>query len=86
VRQHTTQSAPENSRWRAEVNWTSLWVGVGSLSDELGILDLISCQRAGDENLLSANNGNLLATQELLGADRSQATQEVSLSINNGNV
>ncbi len=41
--QNSIYRAPKNSGRGAEVNRASFWVGICSLSDKLGILDLVSC-------------------------------------------
>ncbi|RYG61498.1 hypothetical protein EON64_18530 [archaeon] len=40
---------------------------------------------ARDQNLLGADNHHLLAEKQLLGYNRGQTTQKVSLSVNNSN-
>lgn len=52
-------------------------LGVHALTQEAHVLHLLSHKSTGDADLLAANDDHLLAVQELLGDDGSQAAEHV---------
>lgn len=45
-------------------------------------MDLVAEETAGDVDLLAPNDNNLLAVEDLLRDNRSKATQEMALAVN----
>jgi hypothetical protein len=86
VRKHAAESSPEHASRGLEVDGTLLGVGVVSLLEELGLLDLVSLDGAGHHDLLAAHHHDLLAAQELLGHGGGEATEQVALAIHHNGV
>ena len=47
------------------------------------ISNLVAEEAAGDVDLLAADDGNLLAREDLLGNDAGQATEQMAFAVNN---
>lgn len=39
---HTTNDTPQDTAWCTVMPWASSWVGVSTLADECGILELVA--------------------------------------------
>lgn len=61
-------------------------VGVHSLLDELGELDLISGDGSGDNHGFASYNDDLLAEKKLFGHNGGKTTEKVSFCVDYGNV
>jgi len=83
VGDHATNDTPQDTRGSTEVDHAAVGVGVHATAEESLELELVAEQRARDVDLLSANQNDLLAVQELLGDIRSQAAHHVALAIDN---
>lgn len=83
---HTTDDAAEDGGGAAEMEGTLLGVGEMALSQEVGILNLVADFLAGDVDFVGADNGDLLAEEELLGNDGGGATHNVVLKVDDGDV
>jgi len=64
------------------VEGTTAVVGLRALAEESVVLELVADQAAGDENILGADHHDLLALEELLGHNGGQATEKVTLAVN----
>ena len=81
VGEHSSNSSPEHHRGGGVVKRASSGIGSGGLVLEFLVLELVSEQRSGDIDTLASHNSDLLTVQDLLGNDRSQATEEVTLTV-----
>ena len=84
--EHTADDTAEDGGGAAEMEGTLLGVGDVALSQEVGVLNLVADFLAGDVDFVSADDGDLLAEEELLGDDGGGATHDVVLKINDGDV
>ena len=83
VGQHTADDAIEDLGGRAEMEGTVTGVGVGTLTQESKVLELVTVQRTRDVDSLATDGDNLLSRQELLGDGGGQTTQKVTTAVNN---
>mmetsp|Transcript_7958 Transcript_7958/g.12307 ORF Transcript_7958/g.12307 Transcript_7958/m.12307 type:complete len:206 (+) Transcript_7958:139-756(+) len=81
VGKHASQASPEHAGGSSVVLESSAGVGVDGLSQELLIVEVISEEGAGEDQLLAANHDNLLTSEELLGDLGSESSDEVASSI-----
>lgn len=83
VGQHTTDNTPEDLGGRAVMEGTVTGVGVGTLTQESKVLELVTVQGAADVDSLATDSNDLLSRQELLGDGGGQATQQMTTAVNN---
>jgi len=79
---HASDALPEDSSGGSVMGVASSGVVSHLLSELLLHFELISVQRARDVDLLSSNNDDSLAVDKLLSNDRSESTEQVTLTIN----
>lgn len=83
VGDHTADSLVEDSGRSTEVEGTRLpGVDNVSLVEVVVVLYLVPEEGTRDVDLLTSDNGDLLASEDLLGNDRSKSTEEVTFAVN----
>jgi len=84
VRYHATDRSVEDLRRRAVMEGAGLFrVNDVSFMQEIVVPELVTEEAAGDINLLAADDGELLPREDLLGDDAGQATEQMSLPVDN---
>ena len=82
VREHTTDTLPEDARGGSPVLLTTAGVGVNTLVHHILTDDLVPLDPAGLEDLLTAHNGDALTGQEFFGNNAGETALEVASSVN----
>jgi hypothetical protein len=84
VRNHAADGLVENARRGTEVEGTTTGrVETGGLAEVGMVLQLSAEEFAGDVEGFTSNDDNLLTVEQLLSHNAGQATQEVSLAVDN---
>merc|ERR1719352_2078302 len=83
VRHHTTNGAPKDLGWGLVMQRAMFGVGVHPLPPELGKLELVPEQGAGNVDVLRANADDSLSIEKLLSHGGCQTAEEVAATINN---
>jgi len=86
VGEHTTNSAPEHAGRSLVVEGALTGVGVHALTEEVSPEHLVAEEGTRDVKLFGADANNALTVEELLCDESSEATDEVTLAVNNNNL
>ena len=78
---HASDASPEHSGWASEVLEVSSGVGVVSLVSDLFLVKVVSEQRSADVDLLTSDDNDLLASEDLLSHDRSKSSVQMASSV-----
>ena len=65
------------------MKWAPARVGVVTKLTEVSILHLVADERARNADLIASHNHDLLASEELLGNNRGEATKKVVAAVDN---
>ena len=82
VGKHATKALPENARGRLPMLGSTTWVCVNALLHGVLSNDLVSLERAGLKNLLAADDGDTLSSEQLLSDNTGETALKVTSSIN----
>lgn len=82
MREHASDSFPENSRRASVVDVASSWVVVHSLVEVLAELDFVPEKTAGDADFFASDHNNSLAIQQFLGNIAGKTAKNVALGVN----
>ena len=82
VGEHATDALPENASGGPPVLGTAAWVRVNALLHGVLSNDLVSLEGTGLEDLLTADDGDALSTEKLLGNHTGEAALQVASSVN----
>jgi len=77
VREHTSNSSPEDHARGAVVERSARWIGVHTLLQEIKILQLVSVEVSGDVDTFTSQDDNPLTIEEGLGNDGTEAPQQM---------
>jgi len=81
---HTANRSPEHLGWCSEVEGSSTgWVEASLLAQESLVLQLRAKELSGYVESFASDDDYLLTIEQLLGHCASQATEEVSLAVDN---
>eukprot|EP01015_Nassula_variabilis_P004342 TRINITY_DN1301_c0_g2_i1.p1 TRINITY_DN1301_c0_g2~~TRINITY_DN1301_c0_g2_i1.p1 ORF type:complete len:311 (-),score=58.99 TRINITY_DN1301_c0_g2_i1:10-942(-) len=79
---HTSNGSPNNTTWGSVMVWTSSWVSVHSLSQEIFPLQFVSEEGTGFTNLFTSYDNDSLSAQQFFGYARSQSTYQMIFAVN----